>query len=170
MRSIFRDVQSRFPPSNDPDCLVWVTAEEPNTIHLTAEINLAAVLVISLEACIRSDAMKALTASDTPLKTPLHWIYQALAIADAQDGDRNTLQNHVQGRTVVFSAKQALATVDLQHPLAAQMAIHWNAPVPDTTHHDTCGPDNSLEDLRVGLHFTSVKIEGQLRPVLVEQW
>ncbi|HEY9824165.1 MAG TPA: hypothetical protein V6D19_01860 [Stenomitos sp.] len=67
-------------------------------------------------------------------------------------------------------AEEVIATLGLQHSVAAQLAIACITLIPDTNYTGTCSLEDSHEHIRVGSILTFGKIEGQLRPVLVEQW
>lgn len=102
--------------------------------------------------------------------TPLNSIYDALAIAYQQIGFDRAIQEHHQGGTTGYLAREIVANPTTTETLAEGIAVAWNPSLPGAKVEDTFAilQDGKLENLTFDENFPNVEIQGRLRPVPLE--
>jgi hypothetical protein len=98
-------------------------------------------------------------------------VYNALATAYEQRGYPHAIQEHHQGGTAGYGAREIVATPETSDRLTANMILAWNPSIPGAKIEDTfvLNADNSLENLSFDTHFPHVEIDGRMRPVPLER-
>ncbi|MUG95820.1 M24 family metallopeptidase [Scytonema sp. UIC 10036] len=102
--------------------------------------------------------------------TPLNSIYNALAKAYQQHGCDRAIQEHHQGGTTGYLAREIVANPTTTDTLAEGIAVAWNPSLPGAKVEDTFAllQDGKLENLTFDANFPNVEIQGRLRPVPLE--
>ncbi|GAA6618851.1 M24 family metallopeptidase [Scytonema sp. NUACC26] len=102
--------------------------------------------------------------------TPLNSIYDTLAKAYQQHGYDRAIQEHHQGGTTGYLAREIVANPTTTDTLAEGIAVAWNPSLRGAKVEDTFAllQDGKLENLTFDANFPNVEIEGRLRPVPLE--
>lgn len=115
--------------------------------------------------------IEAVALNATQANTPLNQVYSALATAYEQYGYPNAIQEHHQGGTAGYGARDVVATPETTDRLTENMVVAWNPSIPGAKIEDTfvLKPDNTLENLSFDSRFPHIQIEGRLRPLPLER-
>jgi len=102
--------------------------------------------------------------------TTLDAVYQTLAQAYEQYGYPNAIQEHHQGGTTGYLAREVVANPTTTDTLAEGIPIAWNPSLVGAKVEDTFVilQDGTLENLTFDPNWSSVEVEGRLRPVPLE--
>ncbi|WP_017718266.1 M24 family metallopeptidase [Kamptonema formosum] len=103
-------------------------------------------------------------------ETPLNTVYEALEQAYHRHGYLQAIQEHHQGGTTGYLAREIVANPLTSDPLAENMAVAWNPSLPGAKIEDTfiILSDGKLENLTLDPNWPTVEVEGRLRPVPLE--
>jgi Xaa-Pro aminopeptidase len=115
--------------------------------------------------------IEAVALKHSQVEVPLNEVYNALTAAYEHRGYPHAIQEHHQGGTAGYGAREIVATPETSDRLAANMVLAWNPSIPGAKIEDTfvLNADNSLENLSFDMHFPHVEIDGRLRPVPLER-
>jgi Xaa-Pro aminopeptidase len=103
--------------------------------------------------------------------TPLNQVYNTLKQAYEQQGYPRAIEEHHQGGTAGYLAREIVANPLTDDRLRGNMAIAWNPSLPGSKIEDTfvLREDGSLENLTLDSSWTSVvEVAGRLRPLPLE--
>ena len=102
--------------------------------------------------------------------TSLDAVYHALNQAYEQHGYPNAIQEHHQGGTTGYLAREIVATPTTTDSLVEGIPMAWNPSLPGAKVEDTFVilQDGTLENLTFDPNWPSVEVEGRLRPVPLE--
>jgi hypothetical protein len=97
-------------------------------------------------------------------------VYQTLAQAYEQYGYPNAILEHHQGGTTGYLAREVVANPTTTDTLAEGIPIAWNPSLVGAKVEDTFVilQDGTLENLTFDPNWSSVEVEGRLRPVPLE--
>jgi len=100
----------------------------------------------------------------------LNAVYGSIAQAYEQHGYPQAIQEHHQGGTTGYLAREVVANPTTADPLAAGMAIAWNPSLPGAKIEDTfvIQADGKLENLTFDPNWPSVNVDGRDRPIPLE--
>ena len=109
--------------------------------------------------------------SSCQARTTLDKVYFVLAQAYKKRGFSQAIQEHHQGGTTGYLAREIVATPDTTEALAPNMAIAWNPSLRGAKIEDTFVllPDGNLENLTFDANFPSVEVEARSRPIPLEK-
>lgn len=115
--------------------------------------------------------IEAVALNRSQVDTPLNEIYHALAAAYEQHGYPNAIQEHHQGGTAGYGAREVVATAETGDRLTAPTILAWNPSIPGAKIEDTfvLQPDNGLENLSFDPQFPHQDVAGRLRPIPLER-
>ena len=102
--------------------------------------------------------------------TSLDAVYHALNQAYEQHGFPHAIQEHHQGGTTGYLAREIVATPTTTDSLVEGIPMAWNPSLPGAKVEDTFVilQDGTLENLTFDPNWPSVEVEGRLRPVPLE--
>jgi Xaa-Pro aminopeptidase len=103
-------------------------------------------------------------------KTSLDAVYHALNQAYEQHGYPNAIQEHHQGGTTGYLAREIVANPTTTDTLVEGVPVAWNPSLSGAKIEDTFVilQDGTLENLTFDPNWPSVEVEGRLRPVPLE--
>jgi len=102
--------------------------------------------------------------------TLLNSVYESFAQAYKQHGFPQAIQEHHQGGTTGYLAREVVANPDTDDTLTAGMAIAWNPSLPGAKIEDTfvIQADGTLENLTFDPNWVSANVERRDRPLPLE--
>jgi hypothetical protein len=100
----------------------------------------------------------------------LREVYGAIAQAYTQQGYPQAIQEHHQGGTAGYLAREVIATPTSTDSLAENMVLAWNPSLPGAKVEDTFVISNgSLENLTLDPNWQSTDVNGRARPLPLER-
>lgn len=107
----------------------------------------------ALEQCIRG--------------TTLDQVYQTLKHAYEKQGYPNAIDEHHQGGTTGYLAREVVATPSTTDAVLANMAVAWNPSLPGAKIEDTfvISENQQLENLTLDPNWPAVEVNGRSRPL-----
>ncbi|MBE9181882.1 M24 family metallopeptidase [Oculatella sp. LEGE 06141] len=101
---------------------------------------------------------------------PLSEVYGAIAQAYTQRGYSHAIQEHHQGGTAGYLAREVIATPTTTEPLAENMVLAWNPSLPGAKVEDTFVlTSGGSENLTFDPNWQSVDVSGRARPLPLER-
>ncbi len=100
----------------------------------------------------------------------LNGVYGSIAQAYEQHGHPQAIQEHHQGGTTGYLAREVVANPTTADQLAVGMALAWNPSLPGAKIEDTfvIQADGKLENLTSDPNWPSVTVDGRDRPIPLE--
>lgn len=111
--------------------------------------------------------IEAIALDQCQVNTPLEHIYRTLQQAYEQHSYPTAIDEHHQGGTTGYLAREVVATPKTIDRLAANMAMAWNPSLPGAKIEDTflLHEDNQLENLTLDPKWATVTIHDRPRPL-----
>ena len=97
-------------------------------------------------------------------------LYNVFKNAYAENGVQNAIDEHHQGGTTGYMAREVVAAPHTLQTLEVGMAVAWNPSVVGAKIEDTfvLGPDHNLENLTYDPHWPAFQVDNRFRPVPLE--
>ncbi|MBD2068218.1 M24 family metallopeptidase [Leptolyngbya sp. FACHB-671] len=100
----------------------------------------------------------------------LREVYEAIAQSYTQQGYPQSIQEHHQGGTAGYLAREVIATPTSTDSLAENMVLAWNPSLPGAKVEDTFVLSNGgLENLTLDPNWQSIDVNGRARPLPLER-